>query len=272
MSLRVGFTLMVLLAMGSSISPAQGEVFAITEDFSDLHSRWAKMGGPSRVQQGRLQLMPGANSVTVVDAGYAYASSKAGIDAIFGTPVRGPCDAGLIFWATSKDEFYILWCNSSGTFGASKSTDGTLVVLRSGFSSAVHQGKGAINRLEVSLEGRTATLFINGANLGTLTCDREIGMRCFGMLADQGDLVEFDNLEIRPIASGSPAQADPRPASSVPVAAPPATVDSLSEPAATLPAAQHADTAVNTSSGDDERDFIRRVEAFYVQNLAGKHR
>ena len=79
--------------------------------------------------------------------------------------------AGIIFWASDLNNFYVFEVQVNGAFSVSElSLNGTWTFAVPWQASAVTKmGVGVANALRVQTAGKTATLFINGQQVGTFT-------------------------------------------------------------------------------------------------------
>jgi len=79
--------------------------------------------------------------------------------------------AGIIFWASDLNNFYVFQVQVNGSFCVSQlSLNGTWTfAVPWQTSAATKQGVGVANTLRVQTAGITATLFINDQQVGTFT-------------------------------------------------------------------------------------------------------
>lgn len=93
--------------------------------------------------------------------------------------------AGLIFWATDGSSYYLLMINPIiGQWQVSHLTGGRWL-YPSPFqaSTAIKTGVGTSNALQVQLRGTTATIFINGTQVGTVAGNAPTGGGLVGFFA-----------------------------------------------------------------------------------------
>ena len=79
--------------------------------------------------------------------------------------------AGIVFWATDDNNFYMLEITVNGQFAVGQQAQGGAYThpIPWAANAAVAQGVGASNTLRVQTRGNVATLFINDQQVGTVT-------------------------------------------------------------------------------------------------------
>ena len=100
--------------------------------------------------------------------------------------------AGLIFWATSQSDFFIVSIDDvSGTFGVSRriSANGGSwqVLVPYTANAAVKSGTGAVNTIRIVTKGNSVALFINGQSIGTLAVPAPAGGGTVGIEGEGQD-------------------------------------------------------------------------------------
>ncbi len=83
----------------------------------------------------------------------------------------GDQSAGLIFWATDDNNFYVLEISLNGQFAVGQQVNGGIYThpVPWAVNAAVASGAGASNTLRVQTRGNVATVFVNDQQVGTLT-------------------------------------------------------------------------------------------------------
>jgi hypothetical protein len=136
----------------------------------------------SAIPQSKVTIQGGKAEVTFLQAGMGRNEEYLGIqygDAnLCGTFATATADkaenqvAGIIFWATDYSAFYSFQIMpASGQFVILQMVPGTgwTTPLAWTASAAIVKTMGAANTLQVQTKGKTATLFINGQQVGTFS-------------------------------------------------------------------------------------------------------
>jgi hypothetical protein len=211
--------------------------------------------------QTKLTIGGGKAEMSLLQAGIGrteeYTGSRYGdvnVCATLSTPGTDKAEgqlAGIVFWAVDYGAYYIFEINpANGQYSvAQRAEAGTWTYpIAATASTAITQGMGAANTLEVQTRGTTATLIINGQQVGTLTGTPPAGGGMVGFYAcSQTTATGTDTFDFSNFSASSP-QTTTAAAS----AACPGTVmfeDSFATPDANLNVAASSGTQFATQGG-----------------------
>jgi hypothetical protein len=132
--------------------------------------------------QSKIAIAGGKAEVSLLQPGFGrteeYTGTRFGdvnVCASISTPATDKSEgqlAGIVFWAADYGAFYVFEINpANGQYSvAQRAEAGTWTYpVSATASTAITQGMGATNTLEVATRGTTATLMINGQQVGTVT-------------------------------------------------------------------------------------------------------
>jgi hypothetical protein len=98
-------------------------------------------------------------------------------------PDASQTEAGVIFWGSDYDNFYLFRISGLGTYGVARRSHGKwLTPINWTSSSAIKQGTNQWNELDVQMKGNQAILFINGTQVAQFN----------GTAPDGGGLIGVD--------------------------------------------------------------------------------
>ncbi len=82
------------------------------------------------------------------------------------TDLEDFAEGGLAFWASDYSNFYAAGIFPNGTFSVSRRVNNNLArIVQRTASDAIKKGVGAVNGLQVVLNGANASLYINGTKV-----------------------------------------------------------------------------------------------------------
>jgi hypothetical protein len=111
-------------------------------------------------------------------------------------------ELGLIFWGLDDDHYWMLVVSPIGQFSVQhKVASGRILVpVRWTSNPAIKQGAGVSYDLEIRVKGNTATVFVNGAQVGQVTGQPPDGGSLTGVYwslpAEADASIEFTNLKV----------------------------------------------------------------------------
>ncbi len=200
----VMLTVAAALTVAPIVGACEGNRVLLQDDFKTLASNWGTANDNQSVKDGKMVLTPafdatyltlsGGNLFTDMDACVDMALAKGG-------PKMVHTYGGLAFWATDYRNYYELMIGPSGTFGVDRILPGRRVpIMTFATSPAIKSGLSQVNRLRVQTKGSTATFYINGTQVGSITGQPPQGGGEIGLTAQAGpntrDIYEFSNLKV----------------------------------------------------------------------------
>lgn len=150
--------------------PVNGSDFQDT--FASPNPGWGINDPESRYVDGQLSIKADANNgFTELYRSLVFRNATVCVTVKSPTEVTDMEDwasGGATFWAKDYRNYYIAKVFPNGTFNVSRKVDGDFVtVVPRTASDKVKKGVGAVNNLQVVLNSANATLYINGASVGT---------------------------------------------------------------------------------------------------------
>jgi hypothetical protein len=182
----------------------QGNQVLLQDNFQTMASNWGSANDNQSVNSGKMVLTPALNaSYVTLDGGYVFTDMDACVDVVLskGGPKMVHTYGGLAFWATDYQNYYELMVGPSGTFGVDRILPGRRIsIMAFATSSAVKSGVNQVNQLRVQTKGNTATFYINGTQVGSITGQPPQGGGEVGVTAQSGpntrDVYEFANFKV----------------------------------------------------------------------------
>ena len=182
----------------------QGNQVLLQDNFQTMASNWGAANDNQSVSNGKLVISPALNaSYVALDGGYVFTDMDACVDVVLtkGGPKLVHTYGGLAFWATDYQDYYELMVGPSGTVGVDRILPGRRIsIMTFANSSAVKSGVGQMNQLRVQTKGNTATLYINGTQVGSITGQPPQGGGEVGLTAQSGpstrDVYAFSNFKV----------------------------------------------------------------------------
>jgi hypothetical protein len=181
--------------------------------------------------QTKIAIGGGKAEVSLLQAGFGRTEEYSGmrfgdvtVCASISTPATDKSEgqlAGIVFWAADYNSFYLFEVNpANGQYSvAQRAAAGTWTYpVSATASTAITQGMGATNTLEVQTKGTTATFFINGQQVGTITGTPPAGgglvgfYGCSQSTATGTDTFDFSNFSVssqQNVVSSTPVAACP---------------------------------------------------------------
>lgn len=193
-----------VLVVAPIVNACEGNQVLLQDNFQTMASNWGAANDNQAVNNGKMVLTPALNaSYVTLDGGYVFTDMDACVNVVLtkGGPKMIHTYGGLAFWATDYQNYYELMAGPSGTFGVDRILPGRRIsIMAFATSPAVKSGVGQINQLRVQTKGNTATFYINGTQVGSITGQPPQGGGEIGVTAQSGpntrDVYEFSNLKV----------------------------------------------------------------------------
>jgi hypothetical protein len=153
-----------------SAAPACGGRILYQDDFRTLDPSWGTTDQSFYVKNGAL-MVAAAAAMTTSRANDKARYGDFDVCVLAGSPLppKTAGSAGLIFWATDAQNFYVLAVSNRGSYAVLRYAGGEVSAAVPWTSTpAIKTGAGVWNALEVSAVGNTASIAINGRALNTL--------------------------------------------------------------------------------------------------------
>jgi hypothetical protein len=183
-SLAAGLIIATLAASGASaVCPGREVLFE--DKFDALKTTWGDPGEVVRVEEGQLVLTPASGA-------YAWRANTAGlyddIDmCVTVTTVKGvdpvSAIAGLVFWYSSVNDFYVLEIAPNGKASIWRRQRGKWLTQVKWTDAQVNTGDGTTNELRVTTVGNNATFYLNGTKFQTISGTRPEKGQQIGLMA-----------------------------------------------------------------------------------------
>jgi hypothetical protein len=216
LALLIGAAGVMGLGAGGSAFAECGKGKAIVSDtFETLDSAsWGAANDQQFVEKGWLQIKPkpGYTYQILSQSDFYGDGSLCGEVKIVETGNLDATNGGLVFWATDYSNYYKVTVGPSenqGGFWVSRLTKGRWLTPVSWTVDPVIKAKlGDVNRIEVQMKGRTATIFINGKQLAQFNGFPPEGGGLIGVSGGApepgGAKIAFDNVEFTAAAGFRP--------------------------------------------------------------------
>ena len=160
--------ILICLLAGKALADPQ----PLFEDtFGALDPSFGTPGPTLNVSGGMLQMNPGTGIVIALyQVGFfADADISATFNCTAGDAAMGNNNAGILFWAVDKSNFYQAVAGTDGTCEINRLSGGRWLYPATGSSPAVKKGLNAANVLRVVTKGNQAMFYINGTKVFTIT-------------------------------------------------------------------------------------------------------
>lgn len=173
---------------GTAAVVGADEQILFSDDFTELRPGWGEAGELRSVSDGRLiinlkpQLIHGS---LYRDQRFRDADLRVQVVESSGSNDQ---PAGLIFWGSGYDDYYVARIRLNGQFSVGRRTRGvwlTPVGLRD--CEQVQQGPGAVNELRVVTRGDEAVCYVNGVQVAVLRGYPPANGSMLGLYAESGE-------------------------------------------------------------------------------------
>jgi hypothetical protein len=174
-----GGNLSAPLAIDRSMQNCPMDRADTAEDFTHGASQWGKLPSDIQIARGFLSVRPQKGRFAVL-----FHDGKFHVDAIICTkvgaygpnmpPTSGNTTAGVLFWdytpPNADDDYYVFQVNYRGDFMAwHRSHDNWTMLRGPTHSNAIRTQTGIYNFLAVRTSGHTASLYVNGIQVDTVS-------------------------------------------------------------------------------------------------------
>ena len=175
------------------------------DDFTHIDEGWGPQNPGRELGEGKLLLRPNANvSMHNFNVTHIYANADACVSVSPGSysSAENKIGAGLLFWAQSDQTNFAFDISPDGYWAIINHTpDNPQMALARGQSSAIRTGPGAVNELEVRLNGSSIEAYINGTRVADVNAQGPLGGGPFGLYASSEKIAStpwtFSNFQIR---------------------------------------------------------------------------
>ncbi|HEX3659467.1 MAG TPA: family 16 glycoside hydrolase [Pirellulales bacterium] len=199
--MRRPLLVLALLVCVGSIVLADDPSIIFSDDFSTLDPAWGGANNNLRVDGGNMVMQPDAqSSYTTLYSGNNFNDIDATITV---TQTDGMNDepAGIAFWGTDTDNFYVANFQTDGSFAVGRNENAKwLFPVSWSTQAAVKKGLNQANELRVVAKGKTATVYINGTQVTSFKGFPPDGGSQIGIHSESGAKVytwKFSNLVVR---------------------------------------------------------------------------
>lgn len=187
------------------VDDASDPALIYSDDFAELNPAWGAKSEVLSVNNGSLVIKPPENMIFRFFQGNELADE---IDArvklkLTDDDADTPGDAGLVFWGTSDDDYYMMNVSNKGKVWVSHKIGGKwLTPLASREISAKAKFKsGDFNELKVVTNGKKASFSINGVSVGAINAGAPVKAPWqFGVDAEtytKPSVAEFQSLIVK---------------------------------------------------------------------------
>lgn len=197
---RALLVLSLLVCVGSVVLGDDPSV-VFSDDFSSFDPSWGTANNNLRVDGGSMVIQPDMQgSYTTLYAGNNFNDIDVTLTV---TQTDGMNDepAGVCFWGTDIDNFYVANFQTDGSFAVGRSENGKwLFPVGWANQAAVKKGLNQTNTLRVVTKGKMATVYINGTQIVSFKGFPPAGGSQIGLHAESGAKVytwKFANLVVR---------------------------------------------------------------------------
>jgi hypothetical protein len=173
----MGMSMGIVTSVSAAAAPCPGTV--VLQDAFNTANAAIDL---SAYTWSKIAVQGGTATITMLQAGDARAEEYSGkqygdvnVCVTVGTPATDKAEsqiAGIVFWATDYNAYYVLEVNpSNGQFAVAQRAEAGTWTFPVAWTanSAIVQGMGKTNALRVQTKGTTATLFVNDTQVGTAT-------------------------------------------------------------------------------------------------------
>ena len=192
----------VIMCWSAGIASAAPQVL-FEDTFTTADPAWGFDSG-AQIKNGALVIKPNPT----LAKNYLY-QSDVFTDADISVTVSSPstdagAGAGIVFWGTDTDNYYMAVVHGDGTYGISRYVGNRwMSPAPAAVSASVNKGAGAKNKIRVVTTGSQATLYINDKQIVTIKGQPPVGGGAAGVFAESGDqpavwtLVDFKVLALQ---------------------------------------------------------------------------
>jgi hypothetical protein len=201
----IAFTMALAMLVMLSTSPVAlaAEPKVIFQDnFAKLDAGWGESSDLISAKDGVLTIRPKAGTVQLTQhQGFLIEDANINVNVRSVKNEGNAFPGGLIFWAENYSSYYIFVITPSGKYAVMRYVKNRwLSPVSYRESEAIKKGLNQDNELRVKLSGKTATFFINGKEVISITGLAPEGGGFVGMYTESGakeqTATEFRNLKI----------------------------------------------------------------------------
>ncbi len=169
---------------------------AFFDDFKALDPGWGSLAAIYSLKDGALDVKPVQNRTSaLIYFPLVFTGATACVEIKSPSPIEKPSDsgsAGIIFWAVDYKDYYVASLLPDGTYSVSRRLDGEWVtVVPAAKASMINQGPDAINRMKITTEQSSATIYINDTLVIGFRGQPATGGTAFGLYVESGTTQEY---------------------------------------------------------------------------------
>ncbi len=187
MKLAMFATIPLLLCLGFVMLAADEETILFSDDFSTLDPGWGEPSEQMRIEGKKMILQPKVNmSFTDLYQGNLFGDADIRVK-VAQTGGQSDRPAGVAFWGSGYDNYYVAELTTEGRFGVVRMTQGRwLYPIESKEQHAVKKGLNQENELRVVTKGNTATFYLNDEQVASFKGFPPEGGSLVGVCAESG--------------------------------------------------------------------------------------
>ncbi len=187
----------VLIATGGAASACLGKSDpALDDNFSNPDPGWPNAENVAPTPQGLVVKPPVNGSTWAVNANYTMDGSDLCLTVAMPANMPSPAnedtvgDVGAVFWRHDNDNYYIAAISPDGTALVSRYLGGQwMVIVNPVPSPAVKTAPGAVNEIEITAKGNSASFYVNDTKIGDFRGQAPPGGGPPGVYAESGPTV-----------------------------------------------------------------------------------
>ncbi len=197
------------LAIALSVNSAeacQGSKVQFEDKFANLDPAWSPLDDHASAANGKLMIKAAPDqpwASHMLNQANTFGDANYCATVVFPV-IKDSANAmlGLVFWGTDDAHFWMLVISPVGQFSVQhKVADGRILVpVRWTSNPAIKQGAGVPYDLEIRTKGNSATVFVNGAQVGQVSGQPPDGGSLTGIYwsepAEADATIEVSNLKV----------------------------------------------------------------------------
>lgn len=173
-----------------SAQACMGSTVLLQDNFQTMTANWGAPNDQQSVQGGFFVMKPALNTEAhVLNNGNVFGDMDACVDAtvVSAGPQQTHNYAGLMWWGTDYNNYYEILVSPQGTYSVYRKLGPRWISIIDWTKiPAIKPGLNQVNRVRVVTKGTTATFYVNGTQLGTISGQPPQGGGEIGLVACSG--------------------------------------------------------------------------------------